>query len=293
MKRKCDCGAHGGTCRECRAQRRSSDVGQFDGMSSLPSVREVGDVHLNGQPNAQDFTRLRLSVAREVFDGSDDEEGAESTNAPPQAGKGGPTQPAPAARPSGTKVDTVTDFNQAALQAGFLSGMGIIARMQVLPDGTTWDGKEVVESVQQTSSTCPDTLTRPGPCNGHSHFPIGGAMRGRGVRPAQPATRNRFYDIHTSESLNLSFLHDAERNPKGLNACETVCQQDYSFDGAVVGSHSIRRQFRKGTFGGHDVTIIDVTKTDLAPAATGGQAQPAPTGQGSAAPPPTTGGGGK
>jgi len=218
----------------------------------------------------RDFTQLPVSARREARNGNADADTLESVNDGP---RGGGTQPAPGAHPTGTRVDTVTSYTQAALQAGYLSGLGIIARMQVLPDSTSWDGNEVVEAVQQTSSTCPDTLTVPGPCNGHSHFPIGASMRGRGVRPEQPAMRNRFYDIHTSQSERVSFLHDATRNPRNLDSCESVCRQDYGYNGAIIGSHSIRRVFRKGTFNGHDVTIIDVTKTDLAPpAASGGGA---------------------
>jgi hypothetical protein len=230
---------------------------------------------------SHDFTRLPLWGAREVINGQGEDEGAESVDAPAQTGSAGKVQPAPPRpRPTGTKVDTTTSYTQAALQAGYLSGMGIVARMQVLPDSTTWDGGEVVESLQQVSSTCPDTLSRPGPCHGSSHFPIGAKLRGRGVRPELPAMRNRFYDIHTSQSQALSFLHDATRNPKGIDACETVCRQDYAYDGTVIGSHSIRRQFRKGKVNNQDVTIIDVTKTDLAPAAAGGQQQPGTPGGG-------------
>lgn len=289
MKRKCDCGVHGG-CARCRSneQQASSRAKAF--------VQRSADATVVSRPAASrestsDFTRLPLNAMREVFNGNADDEGLESVDAPPQGSGDGGTQPAPPVRPTGTKVDTTTSFTQEALKAGFLSGLGIVARMQVLPDSTNWDGKEVVESLQQTSSTCPDTLTKPGPCNGNSHFPIGSKMRGRGVRPEQPAMQNRFYDIHTSQSENLSFLHDATRNPKGLDACETVCRQDYAFDGLVIGSHSIRRQFRKGTFGGHDVTIIDVTKTDLAAAASGGNPKQPAGGKGDAgAPPPVDGG---
>jgi hypothetical protein len=245
-------------------------------------VDNDGGVRAMSAPVAQDFARLPVNGVHDNLDGNDDE-GLESINAPPQGGQGSGTAPPPAPRPTGTHVDATTDFTADALKAGFLSGMGIIARMQVLPNSTAWDGKEVVESLSQTSSTCPDTLTRPGPCNGHSHFPIGAQMRGRGVRPVQPALSSHFYDVHTSESLNVSFLHDATRNPKNLSACQTVCRQDYAFDGVVIGSHSITRQFRKGTFGGHDVTIVDVTKADIAATTTGGSTPTVGQGSGSGA----------
>lgn len=228
---------------------------------------------------ARDFTQRPGSALRETRNDRTDDDTLESANDGP---RGGGTPPLPGARPSGTRIDTVTNYTQAALQAGYLSGLGIVAHMQVLPDSTTWDGNEVVEAVQQTSSTCPDTLTVPGPCHGHSHFPIGASMRGRGVRPEQPAMRNRFHDIHTSQSEGVSFLHEPTRNPLNLDSCESVCRQDYRYNGAIIGSHSIRRVFRKGTFNGHDVTIVDVTKSDLAAPAAGGSGAGHGSGTGSA-----------
>ena len=288
LKRPCGRGMHDCECPRCRAKLQRSRVDAApvhrDGSSHERESLPYGSC----APLARDFTRMPLHRHGEVVDGAAEDEDLESIDAPGPTDAG--TQPTPAPRPTGTKVDTTTSYTQAALQAGYLSGLGIVARMQVLPDSTTWDGKEVVESLQQTSSTCPDTLTRPGPCNGHSHFPIGSAMRGRGVRPEQPAMRNRFYDIHTSQSLDLSFLHDATRNPKGIDSCECVCRQDYAYDGVVIGSHSIRRQFRKGKAGGHDVTIIDVTKTDLAPATSGASGQTPSGGQGGAGTPRHDGG---
>jgi len=46
-----------------------------------------------------------------------------------------------------------------------------------------------------------------------------------------------------------------------LNSCQTSCKQEYSCDGNVIGRHLITRTFRKGTYAGKDVMIVDVTKT--------------------------------
>jgi hypothetical protein len=286
-KRRCGCGAHGTGCPKCREAQVHAGLASLRDQAFSSPARFRPESH-----PLEDFTRLPLQAWKDSFNGGADEEGAESVDGPTPVGSGSNAQPAPPRpRPTGTKVDTTTSYTQAALQAGYLSGMGIVARMQVLPDSTTWDGNEVVESLQQVSSTCPDTLTRPGACNGHSHFPIGAKLRGRGVRPELPAMSNRFYDIHTSQSEDVSFLHDATRNPKGIDSCESVCRQDYSYDGVVIGSHSIRRQFRKGKVNNHDVTVIDVTKTDLAPAAAGNQQQGNPgSGSGSGSPPSGSGG---
>ncbi len=135
--------------------------------------------------------------------------------------------------------------------------------MRVLPDRTTLDGRQITESLSQTPSTCPAGLTVPGPCNGSSTFIVGAASGGSAVIPQQPAMRNRFYDFHTSRSRVVSFLHDPARNPTGMNSCETVCLQLYSCNGAIIGAHLITRWFRKSTFNGVNVTIIDVTKQNL------------------------------
>lgn len=289
VKRRCGCGAHGGGCAKCSEDQKASarNAAQpprmraigHQGVSREPLPQVSGAVGTQARWATQDFTRLPLNAVHEVFNGNDDE-GQESVNAPPPlgsgaggattgmgsgsgVGQGGGAQRTANMLPKDIQVDTTTSFTQDALKAGYLSGLGIIARMQVLPDSSTWDGSEVVETVQQTSSTCPATLTQPEPCSGHSHFPIGAPMRGRDVRPPQPAMRNRFYDIHTSQSRDVSFLHDATRNPKGLDACETVCQQEYAFNGVPISLHSIRRQFRKGVVGGRNVTVVDASKSDL------------------------------
>jgi hypothetical protein len=212
---------------------------------------------------AQDFSQVISATDTDSCDGPVEEEGEESVNLPLPPVRQAPTpaQPVPLC-PVTTGVDDVTDLTPAGLQAGFLSAYGIIARMRVLPDRTTWDGRQITESLTQTSNTCPAELTRPGPCNGSSTFTVGAASGGSGVIPQQPAMRNRFYDFHTSRSRSISFLHDAGRNPAGINACEVVCRQEYSCNNMVIGAHMITRRFRKGSFNGRNVTIIDVSKVD-------------------------------
>jgi hypothetical protein len=196
--------------------------------------------------------------------GDVDDESLESCNIPLRSPGSQSRRPATAAPtcPTGTRVDAVTDLNDAGFQAGFMSGYGITARMRVLPDRIDWAGKEVVEVLSQTSSTCPAGLTNPGPCHGGSTFTIGAPSGRSRVGAQQPAVRNTFYDFHTSRSSIVSFLHDRGRNPANLDACEAVCRQSYLCDGQVIGTHEITRRFRKGRFAGRDVTIIDVTKTD-------------------------------
>ena len=163
--------------------------------------------------------------------------------------------------PTGTTVDSTVDLTSAGLSAGYLTAYGIMARMKVLPDATTWDGVSVVESMVSGRSTCPATLTQPGPCRGSSTFVVGAASGRSNVQPVQPAARNTFYDFHTTHTRALSVLHDAGRNPSGVNSCQVVCDQTYSCAGTAVGHHTITRSFTKGTFNSQNVTMVSVTKT--------------------------------
>lgn len=159
-----------------------------------------------------------------------------------------------------TQVEGTIDMTAQGLASGYLSGYGSIALMRVVPDVRTWDGIPLIESLQQSRSTCPEGLTRPGPCTGGDTFIVGQQQRER-LHGVLPRMRNHFYDLHLTRSSTESFLHDPARNPRGMNACQVVCDQTYSWNGTVVGIHTITRNFRKGVQGGRNVTIIDVTKT--------------------------------
>jgi hypothetical protein len=258
LQRRCACGNHTAGHGECAECSRKKQTLHRAAITADDTRYEMADAR-----RGHDFSRVPTARDIASLNGAEDEQGEESVNLNPAAPS--PRQAAPqrvAACPSSTRVDEVTDLTQAGLQAGYLSAYGIIARMRVLPDRTTWDGKQVKESFTPISSTCPQDLTKPGPCSGDSTFTIGAESGGSGVIAKQPAMRNRLYDFHTSRSKTVSFLHDAGRNPAGLNACEAVCRQDYACDGVAIGTHTVTRRFRKGTFNGKDVTIIDVTKED-------------------------------
>ena len=72
---------------------------------------------------------------------------------------------------------------------------------------------------------------------------------------------NRFYDFHVTKSRALSRLHDPSRNPGGLDACRTVCEQKYFCEDREIGRHTVTRDFRKGVFDGQQVTLVTVGKT--------------------------------
>jgi len=166
--------------------------------------------------------------------------------------------------PRSTEVATAIDMRAQGLAAGFRTAYGIHAQMRVRPDARTWDGTQITESLTTGSNTCPDTLTRGEPCSGGSTFIVGAASGNSPVLPApRPGAINRFWDFHTTHvrPRTVSVLHDATRNPAGLNACSTVCNQEYRCDGNVIGRHTITRAYSKGRYNGQDVTIVDVTKT--------------------------------
>jgi len=160
---------------------------------------------------------------------------------------GGPAPAIPvAACPSSTEVVKITDLTPAGLKAGYLTAYGALATMRVLPKETNWDGIRIAESLTRDSaSTCPIGLTAQ-PCVGGPPFTVGDGSKGSSVLPPQPGQQNRFYDFHRTRS-DISLLHDATRNPKGMNLCTMICNQSYSCGGTVIGKHSITRTFTKGT----------------------------------------------
>ena len=161
--------------------------------------------------------------------------------------------------PTSTEVESSVDLTPKALAAGYRTGYGSMVKMRVRPDARTWDGTKIAESLTQLPGTCPASLTK-SPCEGGPPFTVGAPTKGFSLLPVQPGLINRFYDFHRTRS-DISLLHDQTRNPSGLNSCQSICKQEYSCEGTVIGQHTITRTFRKGTHGGKDVTIIDVTKT--------------------------------
>jgi hypothetical protein len=161
--------------------------------------------------------------------------------------------------PVSTEVDRVVDMTPDGLRAGFLTAYGAMTVMRVRPGERTWDGTRIQESLTTISNTCPASFSPTPECSGTSVFTVGEPGRSSRIGD-QPGLVNRFYDFHVSRTRDLSRLHDATRNPQGVNSCETVCQQNYSCDGRDIGRHTVSRQFTKGTFGGRDVTLVAVTK---------------------------------
>lgn len=166
--------------------------------------------------------------------------------------------------PRSTEVAQSIDLRTEGLAAGFGTAYGIHALMRVRPDGRTWDGTQIPESLTTQTTSCPESLTRGNPCSGDSTFIVGSASGNSSVLASpRPGARNRFWDFHTTHvrPRDVSVLHDPSRNPQNIDSCSTVCNQQYHCGGNIIGRHTITRTFTKGVHNGRDVTFVDVVKT--------------------------------
>lgn len=159
--------------------------------------------------------------------------------------------------PSKTVVEKVIDMTPDGIKKGYRTGYGAAAVIRVEPTETNWDGTKIVEANKQTKNTCPEEFGI-SPCSGADTFTVG-AESNSSVIGKLAATQNHFYDFHTTRWNKGSLLHD--RNPKDIDSCEIACEQKYSCDGKVIGTHAVTRTFTKGKSGTRDVTLVNVKKT--------------------------------
>jgi len=133
----------------------------------------------------------------------------------------------------------------------FLTGIGIVAKMQVNPSTTDWDDTQIIESLVTTSNSCPSGWGNP--CGQTSAFTVGEggtAVNGQ----VFPPVHNQFLDEHaTVDTIN-------DLAASGLNACSSVCTQHYSCNGTVIGTFTITKSYAKGTVGNYTVTNVTATK---------------------------------
>ena len=272
LQRKCACGAtseSNGECEECRRRKSrcaatlletnirgfiETPIGHsFSNVPLHSSEQTAGAVHRNA---IQDDVTSEEPLIQEPKQGSPIEqmptitvgEGAQPLQS------GGTTQ---ATCPTKTAVEKTIDMTPEGIKKGYRSGYGACSVMRVEPDSTNWDGTKIVESNKQTKNTCP-TEFGISPCSGSDTFTVG-LESNSSILGRMPATKNRFYDYHTTRWNKGSLLHD--RNPNNMASCEIVCEQNYSCGGNVIGTHTITRAFTKGTSGSRDVTLVAVTKT--------------------------------
>lgn len=277
LQRTCACGrssSNGGECTECRnadhrarsqeqqASRYRSGPGFTHsfagvrveaasggaGVESRNSSRDEDPIH---QPMIDEFRR-RQGLPQ----GGVDREGNRVGPSDAEIKYGGLALRCP----SSVELESTIDLNPAALAKGYRTAYGILAKMRVLPDYRNWNGTQIREDVTPVPGTCPPNLTRE-PCASGPPFTVGDPTKNSPVHPVEPGIRNRFYDFHRTRWKSTSLLHDKTHNPKDLSTCQSKCDQKYSCDGQVIGHFVITNTYRKSTYQGHDVTIVDVTKT--------------------------------
>jgi hypothetical protein len=158
--------------------------------------------------------------------------------------------------PTSTSLSSTTQELLSNVFPSELSGMGVVAAIQVAPPivGGNWDGSKIKESWTQSSLyTCPTSPSNVWPqiCSGSGTFTVGtGGQSADGQ--IFLAQSNIFYDQHTFDS-NVSVL-----NYSNIQSCTAACVQTYSCNGTVVGTYNFTFQFTKGTVSGTNVTNVSV-----------------------------------
>ena len=182
----------------------------------------------------------------------------ESAGSPLDAGPGS-SAPASCVTPK-----SVTMVSAQALEfPDYLTGGGICAVMQVNPAVNNLCAGITEETTSAPKATCPDSLIKGGLCQGSSTFPLGKAQGGAcsSIKPKS----NEFVDRHSIQLSSTSLLHDSERNPKGLKACQFTCNQRYYVQtGAAqvtLGEFQIQNDLTEGTRDGKKITKVTTTKT--------------------------------
>lgn len=145
----------------------------------------------------------------------------------------------------------------APLVPNLLTGVGIIAQMQVGPTSTDWDFTPIAESLSLSSNSCPANFGS-SLCVGGSPFTVGqndgGATSLDGL--PTPAIQNSFYDNHTLTS-GQDLLTSAN-----ISSCSFTCSQTYTCQGKQIGpTFSITFSMTKGTVGNATVTNVTTTKS--------------------------------
>lgn len=277
LQRTCACGrssSEGGECTECRAKggHRAQSQEQkasryFSGRGFAHNFADVrvdapsggavaesrnsrGDEDPIHQPIIDDFRR-RHGLPQ----GGVDKEGNRVGPSDAEIKYGGLALQCP----SSVELESTINLNPEALANGYRTAYGILAKMRVLPDYRNWNGTQISEVVTPVPGTCPPNLTRE-PCASGPPFTVGAPTKSSPVHPVEPGIRNRFYDFHRTRWKSNSLLHDQTHNPQNLSTCESKCDQQYLCDGQVIGHFVMTNRYRKSTYQGKDVTIVDVTK---------------------------------
>jgi Domain of unknown function (DUF4157) len=156
-------------------------------------------------------------------------------------------------------VHSIPPINAQGVAAGWLSGGGLIAEMEVSdPTNRDWAGTKIHETMTAVKETCGKTQfcgnVGMGGTAG-STWPVGEAGSNWGMK--FPSKRNTFYDWH------ISMVRYNVLGQEQLASCESECEQTYDCVGvgALRPKFAIKRSLTPDTVGTTAVTRIAATKT--------------------------------
>ncbi len=133
-----------------------------------------------------------------------------------------------------------------------LTGIGLVANMQVSGLWLNNDGAQIQETVSQVSNTCPATFGNI--CGGGGAWTVGHGSQGFGHTFAD--RHNMFQDWHAM--WGQTSILDAV----SMGSCAVSCIQQYSCNGAPLGgTFTIQFTLTAGPLMDDDVTFVDVTKS--------------------------------
>jgi hypothetical protein len=145
----------------------------------------------------------------------------------------------------------VSGTTQMALPySNLLTGIGLVASMQVTGPAPNYGMAQIREDVGPSSNSCPPAW---GTCSGNATFTVGLGGYSFDQRYLPPLL-NVYYDQHITTDTT-SLLHNW-----GVDACTLTCAQVFSCRGAQIGAFTIQRDFVRDVLNGQGVTRVNVTK---------------------------------
>lgn len=167
---------------------------------------------------------------------------------------------------------TVTKNHQIPIAAnhvvrGWRSGFGGVSEMKLNynnpnnPQSVSYAGAKIKENFVRGSGNnasiggCSNTHGQGGA--GGSTFTVGNSVSfsQNGLAINLPSKSNTFYDMHI-KGFGTNIL------PAGINSQTSLCVQEYTYDGSVIGNTEFERHHNitRGAVGGQDVATIDLSK---------------------------------
>ena len=157
--------------------------------------------------------------------------------------------------PSSVTLSTTSVEPLPPLVPHYLTGVGIAATMTVGPSTTNFANDTILESLSTIISSCPAQFSSNGNfCPGGGVFTVGQGGYDPIERQSYPALQNVFYDNHSTLSTE-----DLVGTYNAGNSCSVDCAQQYTCNGAVIGSFTITRDHIRDYVTGTDGNTYPVT----------------------------------